>query len=134
MLLAGWTLGGAIQPHVDIYLSQETFQAVKVAFPYMVQKEFASGGGDVSVDALISVPPTQPTGADRDDVWQVPEFRWHPWLTDRVPFEIGDTGISIKPLAGMYTTAASQVRGYPSKKHEIQRCTRIDARSMVIFY
>ena len=44
----GWTLGGAIQPHVDIYLSQETYEAVKVAFPYLVSKEFASGGGDVS--------------------------------------------------------------------------------------
>lgn len=43
----GWTLHGAIQPHVDIYLSEETFEAVKIAFPYLVQKEFASGGGDV---------------------------------------------------------------------------------------
>ena len=44
----GWTLGGAIQPHVDIYLTEETFESVKIAFPYLVQKEFATGGGDVS--------------------------------------------------------------------------------------
>ncbi len=46
--LLGWTLGGAIQPHVDIYLTEETFESVKIAFPYLVQKEFATGGGDVS--------------------------------------------------------------------------------------
>ncbi|KAI1797581.1 beta-lactamase-like protein [Ganoderma leucocontextum] len=73
--LRGWTLHGAIQPYVDIYLSKETFEAVKVAFPYLVKKEFASGGGDV------------------------PEFRWHPYVTDRQPFEIGDTGITVKPFA-----------------------------------
>ena len=43
----GWTLRGAIQPHIDIYLSEETFAEVKVTFPYLVQKEFATGGGDV---------------------------------------------------------------------------------------
>ncbi|KAI0757279.1 beta-lactamase-like protein [Daedaleopsis nitida] len=73
--LRGWTLQGAIQPHVDVYLSQDTYEAVKIAFPYLVQKEFATGGGDV------------------------PEFRWHPWVSDRVPFEIGDTGILVKPFA-----------------------------------
>jgi len=43
----GWTLNNAIQSHIDIYLSQETFTEVKRAFPYLVAKEFASGGGDV---------------------------------------------------------------------------------------
>ncbi|KAM5537261.1 hypothetical protein V8D89_008991 [Ganoderma adspersum] len=73
--LRGWTLRGAIQPHIDIYLSEETFAEVKVTFPYLVQKELATGGGDV------------------------PEFRWHPYIVDREPFEIGDTGITIKPFA-----------------------------------
>ncbi|PIL26300.1 hypothetical protein GSI_12056 [Ganoderma sinense ZZ0214-1] len=73
--LRGWTLRGAIQPHIDIYLSAETFIEVKVTFPYLVQKEFATGGGDV------------------------PEFRWHPCIIDREPFEIGDTGITVKPFA-----------------------------------
>ncbi|RPD63258.1 hypothetical protein L227DRAFT_573086 [Lentinus tigrinus ALCF2SS1-6] len=72
--LRGWTLGGAIQSHVDIYLTEETFESVKIAFPYLVQKEFATGGGDV------------------------PEFRWH-FITDRQPFEIEDTGIMVKPFA-----------------------------------
>lgn len=47
-LLLGWTLDGAIQSHIDIYTSQATFIQVERAFPYLVSKEFASGGGDVS--------------------------------------------------------------------------------------
>ncbi|KZT06309.1 uncharacterized protein LAESUDRAFT_726141 [Laetiporus sulphureus 93-53] len=72
--LRGWTLHGAIQPHIDIYVSMATFKEVQRAFPYLVSKEFASGGGDV------------------------PEFKWH-IIEDRVPFEIGDTGIRILPFA-----------------------------------
>lgn len=44
----GWTLRGAIQNHIDVYLSKDTFQEVKRAFPYLVAKEYATGGGDVS--------------------------------------------------------------------------------------
>lgn len=43
----GWTLKGAIQSHVDVYVSQATLGEVNRSFPYMVSKEFASGGGDV---------------------------------------------------------------------------------------
>lgn len=72
--LRGWTLNNAIQSHIDIYLSQGTFTEVKRAFPYVVAKEFASGGGDV------------------------PEFKWH-IINDSVPFEIQDTGIQITPFS-----------------------------------
>ncbi|KAI0702421.1 beta-lactamase-like protein [Cytidiella melzeri] len=71
--LRGWTLGGAIQPHVDLYVSMHTFREVQRAFPYLVSKEFASGGGDV------------------------PEFKWH-IIEDRVHFEIENTGIKIMPF------------------------------------
>ncbi|KAF9458325.1 beta-lactamase-like protein [Collybia nuda] len=71
--LRGWTLGNAIQPHIDVYLSQETFTEVKRSFPYLVTKEYASGGGDV------------------------PEFKWH-FITDDEPFEILDTGIRVTPF------------------------------------
>lgn len=43
----GWTLRGAIQQHIDIYVSQATFKDIQRAFPYLVAKEYASGGGDV---------------------------------------------------------------------------------------
>ena len=44
----GWTLHGAIQPHIDLYVSMHTFTEVQRAFPYLISKEYASGGGDVS--------------------------------------------------------------------------------------
>lgn len=47
--LVGWTLRGAIQPHIDVYLSQETFAGAQRSFPYLVSKQFASGGGDVGI-------------------------------------------------------------------------------------
>ncbi|OCH87504.1 hypothetical protein OBBRIDRAFT_820602 [Obba rivulosa] len=72
--LRGWTLRGAIQPHVDLYVSKDTFTAVQRSFPYLIAKEYASGGGDV------------------------PEFKWH-IIEDHVPFEIGDTGVYITPFA-----------------------------------
>ena len=46
-LPSGWTLRGAIQQFIDVYVSRETFVEVERAFPYMVAREFASGGGDV---------------------------------------------------------------------------------------
>ena len=48
-----WTLNGVIQPHIDVYVSKATFTEVQRSFPYMVAKEFASGGGDVS-EAVVS--------------------------------------------------------------------------------
>lgn len=72
--LRGWTLRAAIQPYVDVYASQATFAEVLRSFPYLVSKEYASGGGDV------------------------PDFKWH-IIDDRVPFEIDDTGIEITPFS-----------------------------------
>ncbi|KAK2461686.1 hypothetical protein APHAL10511_006149 [Amanita phalloides] len=71
--LRGWTLRGAIQSHIDVYLSQETYVEVRRSYPYLVAKEFASGGGDV------------------------PEFKWH-IISDKQPFEVGDTGIRVTPF------------------------------------
>lgn len=46
--LRQWTLGGIIQSHVDIYLSQRTMNVVSSVFPYLVDTSKASGGGDVA--------------------------------------------------------------------------------------
>lgn len=54
-MLAGWTLNNAIQSHIDIYASQTTFVEVQRAFPYLVSKEFASGGGDVCSPSRLLV-------------------------------------------------------------------------------
>lgn len=72
--LRAWTLDSAIQPHIDIYLSRETFEEVQKAFPYLVSKDHASGGGGV------------------------PAFKWH-IIKDNAPFEIEGTGIQVLPLS-----------------------------------
>ncbi|EFI28660.1 hypothetical protein CC1G_13686 [Coprinopsis cinerea okayama7 len=91
--LRAWTLRGAIQSHIDVYVSADTFSEVKRSFPYLVSKEFASGGGDV------------------------PEFQWH-IIQDQVPFEIGDTGIRVVPFAvhhgRLFTTSTSNVCEHPT--------------------
>lgn len=71
--LRAWTLSSAIQPYIDIYLSQETLDEVQRAFPYLVTKEFATGGGGV------------------------PDFKWH-IIKDNVSFEIEDTGVRVLPF------------------------------------
>lgn len=71
--LRAWTLNAVIQPYIDLYVSQATYDEVKRAFPYLVSKEFASGGGDV------------------------PAFKWH-IINAGVPFEIEGTGIQVLPF------------------------------------
>ncbi|KAJ6501646.1 beta-lactamase-like protein [Mycena vitilis] len=72
--LRAWTLSNRIQPHVDIYVSEATYSSIKQIFPYLVSKEFASGGGDV------------------------PEFVWHVCIENGKPFEIKDTSIMVTPF------------------------------------
>ncbi|KAH9968723.1 beta-lactamase-like protein [Russula dissimulans] len=71
--LRGWTLRGTIQQYIDVYVSRATFIEVERAFPYMVAREFASGGGDI------------------------PEFKWH-IFEDKVPIDVADSGIFITPF------------------------------------
>lgn len=86
-------MNSAVQSHIDLYVSQQTYAEVTRAFPYLgrpallakfveltnpVSKEFASGGGDV------------------------PEFKWH-IIDDGVPFEVGNTGVRVLPFAGEHT-------------------------------
>ncbi|GAA6044114.1 hypothetical protein JCM8097_003217 [Rhodosporidiobolus ruineniae] len=69
--LRGWTLRGAIQPSIPIYLTQDTFTEVSKAFPYLTNAGKATGGGDIP--ALT---------------WQI--------FDDRTPFEV--CGIEVVPL------------------------------------
>ncbi|KAI0274895.1 beta-lactamase-like protein [Gloeopeniophorella convolvens] len=71
--LRGWTLRGSIQQYIDVYVSQATFTEVERSFPYMVAREFASGGGDI------------------------PEFKWH-IFEDKVPIDVADSGIFFTPF------------------------------------
>lgn len=71
--LRGWTLRGSIQKFIDVYASQATFTEVERSFPYMVSREYASGGGDI------------------------PEFKWH-IFEDKIPIDVADSGITITPF------------------------------------
>lgn len=46
--LRAWTLGGFIQDHIDVYCTETTLKAISSTFPYLVNKNLATGGGDVS--------------------------------------------------------------------------------------
>jgi hypothetical protein len=92
--LSGWTLRGSIQQFIDVYVSRTTFAEVERAFPYMVAREFASGGGDVSV--MLTVPIQSPSLSATS---QVPEFKWH-IFEDKVPIDVADSGILITPFEG----------------------------------
>ncbi|PFH54760.1 hypothetical protein AMATHDRAFT_72527 [Amanita thiersii Skay4041] len=108
--LRGWTLCGAIQPHIDVYASQDTYTEVQRSFPYLVSKEFASGGGDV------------------------PEFKWH-IIYDKTPFEIGDTGIRITPFAvqhGRIFTAAPAVACIPTPASTVPSSPKIEEATLPI--
>lgn len=73
--LRGWTLGKhSIQDHIDVYLTQATFREIQRSFPYLVSKEYASGGGDV------------------------PDFVYH-IIEDGIPFEIEGTGVHVTPFS-----------------------------------
>lgn len=45
--LRAWTLGGVLQDSVDVYLTKETLEVAKGAFPYLVDTSKATGGGGV---------------------------------------------------------------------------------------
>ncbi|KAJ7275455.1 beta-lactamase-like protein [Mycena haematopus] len=72
--LRAWTLSNRIQSHVDLYVSEATYEDIKRMFPYLVSKEFASGGG------------------------LIPEFVWHVCIDNAIPFEINDTSIMVTPF------------------------------------
>ncbi|BGP58566.1 hypothetical protein JCM8202_002328 [Rhodotorula sphaerocarpa] len=69
--LRGWTLRGAIQKSIPIYLTQGTFNEVSKAFPYLTNAGQVTGGGDV------------------------PALTWH-IFDENKPFEVA--GIDIVPL------------------------------------
>lgn len=41
--LRGWTLGGAIQSHIDVHLSPESMEVIGRTFPFLVDSSLATG-------------------------------------------------------------------------------------------
>ncbi|KAL4401949.1 hypothetical protein ACI68E_001600 [Malassezia pachydermatis] len=71
--LRSWTMGGCIQSHVDVYLTPECMTTVRSTFPYLVDKSFATGGGDVGA------------------------LRWH-LIDSSTPFRVGPMQALVTPL------------------------------------
>lgn len=94
---------GTIQQFIDVYVSQATFAEVERAFPYMVAREFASGGGDVRGSQCNALVLTFLTF-----VSQIPEFKWH-IFEDKVPIDVADSGILITPFEGRTVALLSGV-------------------------
>ncbi|KAI9444963.1 beta-lactamase-like protein [Lactarius indigo] len=102
--LRGWTLRGSIQKFIDVYASQATFAEVERSFPYMVAREYASGGGDI------------------------PEFKWH-IFEDKVPIDVADSGVVITPFevqarSSMGCCRPACVRSYTGYHHSLLRQQR----------
>ncbi|KAJ7124726.1 beta-lactamase-like protein [Mycena crocata] len=104
--LRSWTLGERIQHRIDIYCSEATYIDIKRMFPYLVSKEFASGGGDI------------------------PEFVWHVCIENAIPFEINDTGIIVTPFlvhhGRLFTTPAPAA--VPSLEDSVVQVTLQDEK------
>ncbi|GAA5947594.1 hypothetical protein JCM3765_000991 [Sporobolomyces pararoseus] len=58
--LRGWTLRGHIQPSIPIYCTQETFDGVSKAFPYLTNTGKATGGGDIPALTWHVIDPETP--------------------------------------------------------------------------
>jgi hypothetical protein len=58
--LRSWTSGGTLQESVPIYLNDETFAVISRAFPYLVSKANATGGGEVASFTFSVIKPDVP--------------------------------------------------------------------------
>lgn len=71
--LRGFTLGGFIQKNIPIYCSRKTYDSVVETFPYMVDSNKATGGGDI------------------------PAFEWHVIDEDK-PFYVESCQVTVEAL------------------------------------
>lgn len=58
--LRAWTMRGVLQPVVDVYLTKETLEVAKGAFPYLIDMDKATGGGGVGALRWNIIDPAQP--------------------------------------------------------------------------
>ncbi|CAB4411049.1 unnamed protein product [Rhizophagus irregularis] len=58
--LRAWTLNKVIQEYIPIYLTNNTLEAVKTLFPYIVDAKQATGGGDLPAFQWNLIDPNRP--------------------------------------------------------------------------
>ncbi|KAH8924898.1 hypothetical protein BT69DRAFT_1260899 [Atractiella rhizophila] len=75
--LRAWTLGGAIQPSLDVYCDRKTYDALSRVFPYTIDRSASTGGGDV------------------------PQFSWHIFEDDQPLHLFGSTIVPLRVEHGL---------------------------------
>ncbi|KAH8924897.1 hypothetical protein BT69DRAFT_1318591 [Atractiella rhizophila] len=75
--LRAWTLGGAIQPSLDVYCDRKTYDALSRVFPYTIDRSASTGGGDV------------------------PQFSWHIFEADQPVHLFDSTIVPLKVEHGL---------------------------------
>lgn len=71
--LRSWTLGGptrSLQESINVYCSERTLETVERTFPYIVDKAFATGGGDIPSLSFHTISETEPFVIDDELVIQ----------------------------------------------------------------
>lgn len=58
--LRAWTMRGVLQDVVDVYLTKETLEVAKGAFPYLIDMDKATGGGGVGALRWNIIEPDKP--------------------------------------------------------------------------
>lgn len=88
--LRGWTLGGSIQPKINVYLSQDGMEVISRAFPYLVDSSLATGIDQVILEYKYTQHFVLGGG-------EVADFKYH-IFDSRKPFVI--EGLEFTPLEG----------------------------------
>ncbi|GAA5875828.1 hypothetical protein JCM8547_005325 [Rhodosporidiobolus lusitaniae] len=84
--LRAWTLRGAIQPTIPIYLTQETFDDVARAFPYLTTGKAVTGGGDIPALSWHVFDPTTPFMIEGIEVVPLPVHHGKFFTTPPSPY------------------------------------------------
>lgn len=121
--LRQWTIGGekySVQNHIDVYLSQQSMDVVDAAFPYLVDKKKATGGGDVP-SLNFHIFPTTIEGIRPfmiEELLVVPVEVVHGKYSDEKPYK--SLGFRFGDL-----TYISDASGIPEKSRQLIKGTRV---------
>lgn len=72
--LRAWTMRGVLQDAVDVYLTKETLEVAKGAFPYLIDMDKATGGGGVGALRWNIIDPRRPFRVGGVDVIPLPVY------------------------------------------------------------
>ncbi|KAJ3024169.1 hypothetical protein HKX48_005572 [Thoreauomyces humboldtii] len=124
--LRQWTIGATpetrVQDHVPVYLSRSTMEVVSGAFPYLVDRKKATGGGDVPSVVFHEL---QEDGRDQAKPFWIEEMKVQPLVVEHGKGEGGKSpfmslGFRFGDLA--YVSDASAI---PDRTRELIKGTKV---------